>query len=95
MRYGKPDVGFITSIPSVLQRFADSPLANDLPIVDQHTYLGVETSKGCSWDTGKGKAHVGQMDAILTDSRLGTRSKRCILMNVTVLELRRGMGRER
>ena len=29
---------------------------------------------------GKGKAHVGKMDAILTDSHLGTRVKRCILI---------------
>ena len=34
---------------------------DDLPIVDQYTYVGVEISKGCSWDahmakiTGKGK----------------------------------------
>ena len=39
-------------------------------IVDQYTYLGVEISKDCSWDTriakiiGKGKAHVGMMGAI-------------------------------
>ena len=31
---------------------------------------------------GKGKAHVGKMDAILTDSHLDTRIKRCVLMNV-------------
>ena len=35
---------------------------------------GVEISKECSWDAyiakvaGKGKAHVGTMDAILTDT---------------------------
>ena len=44
-----------------------------LPIVDQYAYVGVETSKYCPWDThlakviGKDKAHVGKMDAILTD----------------------------
>ena len=46
---------------------------------------------------GKGKAHVGKMDAILTDSLLGTGIKRCILMNVVVppLEYAGGfMGRE-
>ena len=36
---------------------------------------------------GKGKAHVGKMDAILTDSHLDTRIKRCILMNVIVPKL--------
>ena len=37
--------------------------------------------------TGKGKAHVGKMDAIPTDSHLDTRIKRCILMNVIVPKL--------
>ena len=38
---------------------------------------------------GKGNAHVGKMDAILTDSLLDTikRIKRCILMNVVVPKL--------
>ena len=45
-----------------------------MPIADQYTHLGVEISKECSWDAhianviGKGNAHVGKMDAILTDS---------------------------
>ena len=58
---------------------------DELPIVDQYTYLGVDISKDFSWDThiakviGKGKAHVGTMDAILTDSHLNTRIMRCIL----------------
>ena len=49
---------------------------DELPIADQYTYLGVEISKECSWDAhiakvlGKSKAHVGKMDAILTDSHL-------------------------
>ena len=80
---------------------------DELPIVDQYTYLGVEISKDCSWDThiakviGKGKAHVGKMDAILTDPHLDTRIKRCILMNLidepdcTKARIcRRRMGRE-
>ena len=33
---------------------------------------------------GKGKAHVGKMDAILTDSHVDTKFKRCILINVIV-----------
>ena len=48
--------------------------ADHLPIVYQYTFLGLQVSKYCSWDphiakiVGKGKAHVGKMDAILTDS---------------------------
>ena len=43
-------------------------------------------SKEYSWDAyienviGTGKIHVGEMDAILTDSHLETRIKRCILI---------------
>ena len=36
---------------------------------------------------GKGKSHVGKMDAILTDPQLETRIKRCILTNVIVPKL--------
>ena len=54
---------------------------DELPIVDQYTYLGVEISKDCSWDAhihiakviGKGTSQVGKMDAILTDSHVDTR----------------------
>ena len=66
---------------------------DELPIADQHTYLGVEISKECSWDAhiakviGKGKAHVGKMDAILTDSQLDNRSKICNLINAIVPKL--------
>ena len=35
----------------------------------------------------KGEAHVGKMDAILTDSHLDTRIKGCILINVIVPKL--------
>ena len=55
---------------------------SESPIADQYTYLGVEISKECSWDAhvakviGKGKAHVGKMDATLTDSQPDTRIKR-------------------
>ena len=38
-------------------------------------------------EIGKGKTHVGKMDAILTDSHLDTRITVCILMNVIVLKL--------
>ena len=77
---------------------------DELPIADQYTYLGVEISKECSWDAhtakviGKGKAHLGKMDAILTDSHLDARIKTRILINVIVTKTRlcrRNMGRER
>ena len=62
-----------------------------------YTYLGVDIPKDCLWDghihsksnTGKGKTHVGKMDAIITDPHLGTRIK-CALpgtINVFVLKL--------
>ena len=66
---------------------------DELPIVDQCTYLGVVISKDCAWDAhiakvlGMGKAQVGKMDAILTDPHLDTRIKICILMNVIVPKL--------
>ena len=75
----------------------------DLPILDQYTHLGEEISKECSWDAhtakmiGKGKSQVGKMDALLTDSHLDTRIKRCILMSVIVPKAkvcRRSMGRD-
>lgn len=68
------------------------------------TYLGVEISKHCSWEThtavvvGKGTTHIGKKDAILTDSNLGTRIKKCIIMNVVVPKAttcRSSMGRAR
>ena len=46
----------------------------ELPIVDQYTYRGVEIKKNWSWDAHtnkviqKGKAEVGRMDVILRDS---------------------------
>ena len=60
------------------------------PIIDRYTYLGAEISQDCSWDAyiakavGKGKAHAGKMDAMLTDSHLDTRIKRCIVINAVV-----------
>ena len=55
----------------------------ELPIVDQFTYLEVEVSKNCSWETHinkviqKGKPEVGRMDVILRDSHIATRMERC------------------
>ena len=54
---------------------------DELLIVDQCTYLGVEISKDCFWDghiakvIGKGESQVGKMDAIVTDPHLETRTK--------------------
>ena len=49
---------------------------------DQYTYLGVDISNDCSWDIRhianvivKGRAHVGKVKAMLTDSHLDTRIK--------------------
>ena len=48
---------------------------------DQYAYLGVDISKYCSWDAhiakliGKGEAHIGKIDAIVTDSHLDSRIK--------------------
>ena len=53
---------------------------DELPIVHQYTYHGVEISKDCSWGAhiakviGKDKSQVGKMDAILTASNLDTRN---------------------
>ena len=66
---------------------------DELPIVDQYTYLGVESSKDCSWDahiakvTGKSKTHVGNMDVTLTDSHFDARIKICNMINVLVSKL--------
>ena len=67
---------------------------DELTIVDQYMYLGIDISKDCSWDAhkanviGKGKSQVGKMDAILTDPHLDTRIKICIMMmNVIVPKL--------
>ena len=77
---------------------------DELPIVDQYTFLGVKISKDCSWDAHiakvieKGKSQIGTMDAILTDPHLDTRvlkmhSDECDCTKVRVC--RRNMGRER
>ena len=64
-----------------------------MPIVDLYSYLGVDISKDCSWDThitkvaGKGKPHVGKVDAILTDSHLDTTIKIFVLVNVILSKL--------
>ena len=66
----------------------------ELPVVDKHTYLGVEISKDCSWDAhiakviGQGKSQVGRMDASLTDPHLDTRIKMCMLVIVIVPKLK-------
>ena len=66
---------------------------DELPIVDQYTYLGVEISKDCSWDAhvakviGKGTSQVGKMDAIPTDPHVDTMIKIFIMMDVIVRKL--------
>ena len=64
---------------------------DELSIVDQYTYLGVEIERsalGMHIEQTQYlierayKAHVGKMNAILTDSHLDARIKRGILMNV-------------
>ena len=66
---------------------------DELPIVGQCTYLGVEISEDCSWDVniakviGNGESQVGKMDAILTDPHVDTKIKKCILINVIVPKL--------
>lgn len=63
---------------------------DELLIVDQYAYLGVDISQACSWGAhtanviGKGKTHFGKVDAFLTDSRLDTKIKRGILVVATV-----------
>ena len=65
---------------------------DELPIVEQYTYLCEEIPKYSSCDAhigkeiGKGKSQEGKMDAILTDPHLDTRIKRCTLMHVIVLK---------
>ena len=75
---------------------------DDLPIVDQYTYHGVDISKDCCWDAHIpkviGKGELGKMDAILTNPHLDTRTKICIPMIVVVpkrLCAGEVMGRER
>ena len=66
---------------------------DELPIVDQYTHLGVDISTDCSWDAhitkviGKVEAHVGNVEAVLTDAHLDTRMNICILINVIVPKL--------
>ena len=48
---------------------------------------------------GTGRSHMGKMDAIVTDSHLGTRNMGCTLMNVILRKLEYAgdecMGKER
>ena len=65
-------------------------------MVDWYKYLGVEIAEYCYCDTtyrrtvgkaiGEGVAHAGKMGAILTQSHLEPRIKRCIPMKVIVPE---------
>ena len=55
---------------------------DNVPMLDQHIYLGAEISKHLSWDTHKGLNE--KMDAIQTDSHIHTKMIECILVNVIV-----------
>ena len=62
----------------------------DLAVVDQYTYLGVEIANDCSWNAHmskvaeKGKARAGKMHPILADRHLDTRIKLAVLKSVIV-----------
>ena len=62
-----------------------------MPIADQYTYLGAEISKTALGDAriakvvGKGKAHVGKMDAILIDSHLDCINRIIICTQLNVI----------
>ena len=85
-----------------------------MPIVVQCTFVSVGISKDCSWDAhtvtklqhsestrrqdGKGEAHIGKVDAILTDSHLDIRIRNARSEECDCTEsraCRRRMGRER
>ncbi|CAB1121545.1 unnamed protein product [Ectocarpus sp. CCAP 1310/34] len=57
----------------------------EIAVVDQYTYLGVEIAKDCSWNAHmskvaeKGKARAGKLHPILANRHLDTRSKLKIL----------------
>ena len=79
-------------------------MEEQLPIVDQYTYLGVKISINCSWDVhinetvAKAKSQVGRMDVILRDSHQDCRTEIYNLMSVIIPKLKyegEAMGGER
>ena len=63
---------------------------DDLPIADQHTYLGAKISQYCSWASQitkvlkNGKSQVEEIAAVLADSHLDTRITIYTLIHVIV-----------
>ncbi|CAB1108810.1 unnamed protein product [Ectocarpus sp. CCAP 1310/34] len=66
----------------------------EIAVVDQYTYLGVEIAKDCSWNAHmskvaeKGKARAGKLHPILANRHLDTRIKLKVLKSVIVPPLR-------
>ncbi|CAB1113177.1 unnamed protein product [Ectocarpus sp. CCAP 1310/34] len=62
----------------------------EIAVVDQYTYLGVEIAKDCSWNAHmskvaeKGKARAGKLHPILANRHLDTRIKLTVLKSVIV-----------
>ncbi|CAB1102789.1 unnamed protein product [Ectocarpus sp. CCAP 1310/34] len=62
----------------------------EIAVVDQYTYLGVEIAKDCSWNAHmskvaeKGKARAGKLHPILANRHLDTRIKLTLLKSVIV-----------
>ncbi|CAB1096931.1 unnamed protein product [Ectocarpus sp. CCAP 1310/34] len=60
----------------------------EIAVVDQYTYLGVEIAKDCSWNAHmskvaeKGKSRAGKLHPILANRHLDTRIKLAILKSV-------------
>ncbi|CAB1101352.1 unnamed protein product [Ectocarpus sp. CCAP 1310/34] len=57
----------------------------EIAVVDQYTYLGVEIAKDCSWNAHmskvaeKGKSRAGKLHPILANRHLDTRIKLAVL----------------
>ncbi|CAB1115344.1 ABC [Ectocarpus sp. CCAP 1310/34] len=62
----------------------------EIAVVDQYTYLGVEIAKDCSWNAHmskvaeKGKARAGKLHPILANRHLDTRINLTVLKSVIV-----------
>ncbi|CAB1117831.1 unnamed protein product [Ectocarpus sp. CCAP 1310/34] len=62
----------------------------EIAVVDQYTYLGVEIAKDCSWNAHmskvaeKGKSRAGKLHPILANRHLDTRIKLTVLKSVIV-----------
>ncbi|CAB1100184.1 unnamed protein product [Ectocarpus sp. CCAP 1310/34] len=83
--------------PSVCNENKEEPVEHrwkwgieEIAVVDQYTYLGVEIAKDCSWNAHmskvaeKGKARAGKLHPILANRHLDTRIKLTVLKSVIV-----------